>query len=172
MQRRRLPLQAVARLAPGANYSDIFPNNQIPARVHGSHRGGLHEPVCACCQSARRHLSDCLPEFTRTAPTSSRSSLIIASATHKTSSAYYYFNDSTSVRSLLRDSRPAAPPLWVLAPITKERYQQWNLTHNWTLSNNLVNEAHFTYFREAQGNFLHPQRTTLVQDSCATVPAG
>ena len=34
-----------------------------------------------------------------------------------------------------------------------------------------MNEAHFTYFREAQGNFLHPQRTNLVQDSCATVPA-
>ena len=55
---------------------------------------------------------------------------------------------------------------------TQERYQQWNLTHNWTISNNLVNEAHFTYFREAQGNFLHPQRTNLVQDSCATVRAG
>ena len=44
-----------------------------------------------------------------------------------------------------------------------------NVTHNWTIKNNLVNEAHFTYFRESQGNFLHPQRTNLVQDSCTTV---
>ncbi len=50
-----------------------------------------------------------------------------------------------------------------------ERYQQANVTHNFTITNALVNEAHFTYFREAQGTFLHPQRTNLVQNSCATV---
>ncbi len=85
-------------------------------------------------------------------------------------SAYYYFNDSTLYDPYSRFQAGGASTLGFGAN-TKERYQQYNLTHNWTLSNNLVNEAHFTYFREAQGNFLHPQRTNLVQDSCATVPA-
>ena len=85
-------------------------------------------------------------------------------------SAYYYFNDSTLYDPYSRFQAGGATTLGFGAN-TAERYQQYNLTHNWTLSNNLVNEAHFTYFREAQGNFLHPQRTGLVQDSCATVPS-
>ena len=62
-----------------------------------------------------------------------------------------------------------APQFWILELIPRERYQQFNVTHNWTISNNLVNEGHFTYFRESQGNFLHPQRTNTVQNSCITV---
>jgi len=85
-------------------------------------------------------------------------------------SAYYYFNDSTLYDPYSRFQAGGATTLGFGAN-TAERYQQYNLTHNWTLGNNLVNEAHFTYFREAQGNFLHPQRTGLVQDSCATVPS-
>ena len=86
-------------------------------------------------------------------------------------SAYYYFNDSTLFDPYSRFQAGGATTLDFGAN-TQERYQQYNLTHNWTISNNLVNEAHFTYFREAQGNFLHPQRTSLVQDSCATVTSG
>jgi Carboxypeptidase regulatory-like domain/TonB-dependent Receptor Plug Domain/TonB dependent receptor len=85
-------------------------------------------------------------------------------------SAYYYFNDSTLFDPYSRFQSGGASTLDFGAN-TKERYQQYNLSHNWTISNNLVNEAHFTYFREAQGNFLHPQRTNLVQDSCSTVAA-
>lgn len=83
-------------------------------------------------------------------------------------SAYYYFDDSTLFDPYARFQAGGATTLDFGAN-SQNRYQQWNLTHNWTISNNLVNEAHFTYFREAQGNFLHPQRTNLVQDSCATV---
>ncbi|MBI3474683.1 MAG: TonB-dependent receptor [Acidobacteria bacterium] len=85
-------------------------------------------------------------------------------------SAYYYFNDSTLFDPYSRFQAGGANVLNFGAN-TKERYQQWNVTHNWTLRNTLVNEAHFTIFREAQGNFLHPQRTNLVQDSCITVPS-
>ena len=85
-------------------------------------------------------------------------------------SAYYYFDDSTLFDPYSRFQAGGASVLGFGAN-TKDRYQQWNLTHNWTLSNTLVNEAHFTYFREAQRNFLHPARTNLVQDSCATVPS-
>ena len=85
-------------------------------------------------------------------------------------SAYYYFNDSTLFDPYSRFQAGGADVLNFGAN-TKERYQQWNVTHNWTLRNTLVNESHFTIFREAQGNFLHPQRTNLVQDSCITVPS-
>jgi TonB dependent receptor-like, beta-barrel len=80
-------------------------------------------------------------------------------------SAYYYFNDSNLFDPYSRFQAGGATTLGFGAG-TLERYQQLNLTHNWTITNNLVNEAHFTYFRESQGSFLHPQRTNLVQDSC------
>ena len=80
-------------------------------------------------------------------------------------SIYYYFNDSTLFDPYSRFQAGGASMLNFGAN-TAERYQQFNVTHNFTITNNLVNEAHFTYFRESQGNFLHPQRTNLVQDSC------
>ncbi len=83
-------------------------------------------------------------------------------------SFYYYFNDSNLFDPYSRFQSGGASVLNFGAG-TLERYQQVNLTHNWTINNNLVNEAHFTYFRESQGSFLHPQHTNLVQDSCATV---
>ncbi|HMK24017.1 MAG TPA: carboxypeptidase regulatory-like domain-containing protein [Terriglobales bacterium] len=83
-------------------------------------------------------------------------------------SAYYYFNDSNLFDPYSKFQAGGSNVLGFGAG-TLERYQQANLTHNWTISNNVVNEAHFTYFRESQGTFLHPQRTNLVQNSCATV---
>ena len=44
--------------------------------------------------------------------------------------------------------------------------QQLNASHTWTLNPTMVNEFRFTYFRVGQGEFMHPQRTHLVTDSC------
>ena len=85
-------------------------------------------------------------------------------------SAYYYFNDTNRYDPYSRFQSGGASVLGFGAG-TLERYQQLNFTHNWTINNNLINEAHFTYFRESQGSFLHPQRTALVQASCANVPS-
>jgi hypothetical protein len=158
-----------AAIAPGANFSDIFPNNQIP--------GACMDPTSV----------DLMNQFVPTANRpdgtfqtvagihKDRTDQFTVKFDHRINdkqnfSAYYYFNDSTLYDPYSRFQAGGSTTLGFGAN-TQERYQQYNLTHNWTLSNNLVNEAHFTYFREAQGNFLHPQRTALVQDSCATVPA-
>src|ERR1035437_1611936 len=45
----------------------------------------------------------------------------------------------------------------------KQRFQQWNPSHTWTLSNALVNEFHATYLREGQLTFQHPQNTGAVR---------
>jgi hypothetical protein len=49
--------------------------------------------------------------------------------------------------------------------------QQLNVTHTWTLNPTMVNEFRFTYFREAQGKFMHPQHTNNVVDSCTAAAA-
>src|SRR5208337_25371 len=50
--------------------------------------------------------------------------------------------------------------------IVKQRYQQWNPSHTWSLSNSLVNEFHVTYLREGQLTFQHPQITGAVTSFC------
>ncbi|MBZ5666404.1 MAG: TonB-dependent receptor [Acidobacteriia bacterium] len=160
---------AGAPIAIGSNYSDIFPNSQIPT--------ACMDPVAVDL------MNQFVPSANNPDGTSQtvagihkdRTDQFTAKVDHRINdrqnlSVYYYFNDSTLFDPYSRFQAGGANVLGFGAN-TLERYQQWNLTHNWTLRNNLVNEAHFTYFREAQGNFLHPQRTNLVQDSCVTVPS-
>jgi outer membrane receptor protein involved in Fe transport len=51
------------------------------------------------------------------------------------------------------------------------RDQQINLSHAWTISNTLVNEARVVYMREGQRTLNHPQRTNNVVDSCTQAAA-
>ena len=161
---------AGAPIVLGANYSAIFPGSHIPAEcmdptavdmmsqfVPGANRSdGTFQTVAGIHRDRTDQFT-----FKLDHRINDRQNL----------SAYYYFNDSTLFDPYSRFQAGGANVLQFGAN-TAERYQQWNVTHNWTLRNNLVNEAHFTIFREAQGNFLHPQRNNIVQDSCsAAVPS-
>lgn len=54
---------------------------------------------------------------------------------------------------------------------TRSRFQQLNLSHDWTITAKTINEARFVYYRQGQGKLLFPAHTNLVQDSCVVVPA-
>ena len=79
--------------------------------------------------------------------------------------AYYYFNDGTQLSpyNTFEESGANVPGFGNYNNI---RYQQWNFTHTWTISNSLVNEAHFTYMREGELGFLKSQTTNAVTASC------
>src|SRR5579863_5872384 len=85
-------------------------------------------------------------------------------------SIYYYFTD---VRQLAPYDtfEQAGANVPGFGNFNDSRYQQWNISHSWSLSNALVNEAHFTYMREGQLGFLKPQTTNPVTASCGTGPA-
>jgi Carboxypeptidase regulatory-like domain len=83
---------------------------------------------------------------------------------------YYYFTQHYLAKPFARFQSGGAN-LPGFGDLTDERIQQFNLSHTWTLGSTAVNEMRFNFFREGQGQFLHPQHTNLVQDSCATVPA-
>lgn len=87
---------------------------------------------------------------------------------HQNFSAYYYFNDVFDAQPFTRFQAPTPNLLPGFGNNNKTRSQQANLSHTWTLNNSSVNEARFAYYREAQGTFLHPQRTDLVTNSCGT----
>jgi len=85
-------------------------------------------------------------------------------------SVYYYFDDDHTISPFaVFEAAGASVPGF--GSIVNDRYQQWNITHTWTLSNTTVNEFRFNYNREGQGTFQHPIFTTTVQNSCPTPPS-
>jgi Carboxypeptidase regulatory-like domain/TonB dependent receptor len=83
---------------------------------------------------------------------------------------YYYFDDDHTVQPFA-DFQLAGADVPGFGSIVRDRYQQYNFTHDWTLSNTLVNEFRFVYNREGQETFQHPQNTELIQDSCPPAPS-
>lgn len=150
----------------GANYSDIFPNNQIPL---------------ACMDATAVDLLQFIPTPTTgstlvTVPVQpERGDQFTVKVDHRLSNSqnlsfYYYFDDHRLV-SPFAQFQAAGANVPGFASMTAERFQQWNISHNWTINNSTVNEFRFNYNREAQRTFQHPQRTSLVQDSCPAAPS-
>ncbi len=153
--------------AAGAAYADVFPGNVIPT--------SCQDPVAV----------DLMNQYV---PNANRNGFFqgVASGTdsqdqttfrfdHRINdkqnfSAYYYFTDENTV-SPFNTFQAAGANVPGFGDLTKQRFQQWNLSHTWTLTNSLVNEARFTYMREAQRTFAHSLHTNLVHDSCSSAGA-
>ncbi|HTW58236.1 MAG TPA: carboxypeptidase regulatory-like domain-containing protein [Terriglobales bacterium] len=80
--------------------------------------------------------------------------------------AYYYFNDGHEIDpyDTFEASGATVPGFGNLNDL---RNQQWNFTHTWTITNAVVNEAHFTYMREGELGFIKPQTTGAVTSTCS-----
>jgi hypothetical protein len=85
--------------------------------------------------------------------------------------AYYYFNNISQYLPYDQFEQAGAS-VPGFGNFNDNRFQQWNLSHNWSISNSLVNEFRFVYMREGEQGFLTPQATGAVTDSCtgAAVP--
>ncbi len=148
-------------------YSTIFPNNQIPL---------------ACMDATAVDLLQFVPTPTnggntiQSVPTEPiRGDQVTVKVDHKINdkqnlSIYYYFNDDRNVQpfSFFELAGANVPGF---GSIVAERFQQWNISHTWTLSNSTVNEFRFNYNREGQRTFQHPVNTEMVQDSCPPAPS-
>jgi Carboxypeptidase regulatory-like domain len=88
----------------------------------------------------------------------------------QTFSAYYYLTDENDFNPF-NTFQAAGANLPGFGDTIKQRFQQYNLSHTWTITSTLVNEARFTYMREAQRTFGHSQHTDLVTNSCVTPAA-
>ena len=82
-------------------------------------------------------------------------------------SFYYYFTNDTNFQPFYNFQASGANIPGFGANVGS-RYQQFNPSHTWTISNSLINEARFTYMREGQLTFQHPQSTNAVQNSCSS----
>src|SRR5712692_3174586 len=146
----------------GVSYQSIFPNNQVPI---------------ACMDPTALDLLQLVPlpnrpdgTFQGTQVGRVRGDQATLRLDHKINdhqnlNAYYYFNDDHSVQPFAFFQFAGANVPGFGSSVA-ERFQQWNLSHTWTINPKTVNEARFTYLREGQRTFQHPLHTNNVTDSC------
>jgi hypothetical protein len=143
--------------AAGQNWSSIFPTGVIPA---------------ACQDPAAASLMSYIPTASVTVPVSTdNEDQFTVRFDHKINdhqnfTAYYYFNDIRALQPF-NQFEQAGANVPGFGNYNNNRFQQWNLSHTWTITNAIVNEAHFTYMREGQLGFLKPQTTLPVTSSCS-----
>jgi hypothetical protein len=89
---------------------------------------------------------------------------------HQNFSFYYYYTDDKLLQPFYNFQYSGANIPGFGANVGS-RYQQFNPSHTWTISNSLVNEFRFTYMREGQLTFQHPQATGAIQSSCSSAAA-
>jgi hypothetical protein len=149
-------------ISDGVTYASIFPNNQIPMACMDPVALDLLQEVSLPNRGGNL--------FQATEIGQTRGDQFTARIDHRINdhqnfTGYYYFNDDykTQPFAFFEFAGANVPGF---GSVVAERFQQANLTHTWTLSNTTVNEARFTYMREGQGKFQHPQNTQDVINSC------
>jgi hypothetical protein len=162
----------------GATYNSLFPTNVIPTNCFDPAAAALLKNFVPC-PNADPNCSNPgnVDNLFRAIPNEdSHANQFTVKIDHRINekqnlNAYYYFNDSFDGQPFTRFQAATPNLLPGFGNNNATRAQQVNLSHVWTISSTTVNEARVTYFREAQGTFLHPQRTNLVTDSCGGAAA-
>ena len=85
-------------------------------------------------------------------------------------SVYYYYTNDENIQPFYGFQASGAN-IPGYGTIVNQRFQQANVSHAWSISNSLVNEARFTYMREGQLTFQHPQSTGPVTGFCTGTAA-
>jgi outer membrane receptor protein involved in Fe transport len=162
-------ITAAGGATPGAGvaYASIFPGNVIPTPCQDPVAVDLLRFVPAANTSGGF--------FQAVLTGSDRQDQTTVRIDHRISdkqqfSGYYYFTDE-DLFSPFNNFQAAGANVPGFGSSTKQRFQQWNLSHTWTISNSTVNEFRFAYMREAQRTFNHSQHTNLVTDSCSSPAA-
>jgi hypothetical protein len=164
-------IQAIGGMAPtaGANYSDVFPNNQIPVPCM--------DPTAVALMNLYVPQPNKPFGQYQSVPTNSvgatqlTGKIDVKLTNNQQLNGYYYYNDDSTFQPLSFFQAGGANVPGFGAN-NAERIQQVNVSHTWTLSTSSVNEFRFNFFRQGQGTFQKPEKTFLLQNSCGSfVPA-
>ncbi|HUI42817.1 MAG TPA: carboxypeptidase regulatory-like domain-containing protein [Terriglobia bacterium] len=155
--------------AAGVDFASIFPNNQVPT--------ACFDPTAYSLMNQYVPMPNLPDNQFQSVPTRAEYDDQLTgridynvNERHQLS-GYYYFTDQfyTQPFSFFQAAGATVPGF---GGLYNNRYQQFELTHTWSVSSTAVNEFRASYFREAQSTFNHPQHTNLLADSCGSaVPA-
>ena len=148
-------------------YSELFPTNQIPLECMDATAVDLLQYVPVPGGNA---------SVIQTVPVQpDRGDQFTVKLDHrindKQNLSFYYYFDDHHVVSPFAQFQAAGANVPGFGSITDERFQQWNISHTWTINNSTVNEFRFNYNREAQKTFQHPVFTSQLQSSCPPAPS-
>src|SRR3984893_10339141 len=162
----------------GATYNSLFPTNVMPTNCFDPAAVAILQRFVPCpnADPTCNNLSNVDSLFRAIPNDRSHENQLTLKIDHRINnkqnlSVYYYFNDGFDAQPFTRFQAATPNLLPGFGNNNATRSQQVNLSHTWTINSTTVNEARITYFREAQGTFLHPQRTNLVTDSCGSAAA-
>jgi hypothetical protein len=156
-------------IADGTAYSDIFgANNQIPTACFDQTALDLLNQFVPLPNRSDGTFQDVPVGHERSNQTTLKIDHELTKNQHLT--GYYYLTQHYLAKPFARFQSGGAN-LPGFGDLTDERIQQFNVSHSWNIGSTSVNEMRFNFFREGQGQFLHPQHTNLVTNSCATVPS-
>jgi len=157
-----------AAISAGTPYAVIFPGNAIPSQCFDITAADLMQQFVPLANGSNG-------VFTASPDAALRSDQATFRLDHNLTgqqqmSFYYYGTDAS-------DAEPFSYFLGQGANLpgfgtkTRTRYQQFNLSHSWTITAKTINEARLVYYREGEGSLLSPTHTNLVQNSCTRIPA-
>jgi hypothetical protein len=157
-----------AAIAAGAAYSSIFRGNRIPKQCF--------DPTAADLLQQFVPLADPAGNLFQESPDAKvRQDQVTFRLDHNLNVqqqlSFYYYGDDASDREPFTTFLNSGANLPGFGNETRNRFQQFNLSHVWGITAKTTNEARFVYYRSGQRKLLSPARTNLVQDSCKTVPA-
>jgi hypothetical protein len=155
-----------APIAAGTAYAAIFPRNVIPTACFDPTALDLLNSFVPDPNSGANLFRAAPDEAERQDQLTTRLDHNLTSAQQL--SLYYFFNDGYDNLPYSAFQAVGAN-LPDFGNLTRSRFQQLNVSHNWMVSARTTNEARFVYYREGERKFLAPSRTGLVQDSCTTV---
>jgi Carboxypeptidase regulatory-like domain len=149
--------------AAGVDWASIFPTGVIPV--------ACQDPVALNLMQQFIPTSNVSPGLNQSVPvgTDNGDQFTVRFdqklTSHQNLSVYYYFNDIRQLQPY-NEFEAAGATVPGFGNFNDNRFQQWNISHTWTISNSLVNDFRFTYMRQGQQGFLKPQTNNLVTDSC------
>ena len=159
---------AGAAIVAGTAYSSIFPGNTIP-------------PECF-----DRTAADLLHQFIplplpggnvfRATPNARvrRDQLTLRldhNLTGQQQLSFYYYGDDGYDSEPFNRFLASGANLPGFGNRTRERFQQLNLSHLWTITAKTNNESRFVFYRNGQRQLFSPARSNLVNGSCLSVPS-
>lgn len=153
-----------APAAAGTPWAQIFPNNVIPT--------SCMDPVAANLMNNYIPTANRAGGYFQGVPASKETQDQFTTRfdyrinKDQNFSAYYYFTDDNNFQPF-NNFQAGGATVPGFGGLVDSRYQQVNVSHTWTIGNSLVNEARFTYMREGQGTFQHPQTTGAIPSFCS-----
>lgn len=155
-----------APIAAGTAYAAIFPGNIIPVQCFDGTAADLMNQFVPQAPASG--------QFRAIGKASADSDQGTIRVDHNLTvqqhlSGYYYVADGFDLEPFSR-FLATGTNIPGFGNQTRERFQQVNVSHLWTIDAKTTNELRVVYYRNAQGKLIAPARTNLVQQSCLTVP--